>query len=327
MRVHLPHIEELDLAAPKSTVGIFKQLAERGKDRHHSVVEDPSLADAILFTECHLVDTGLGDWRLSRIRNHELRRAHPERCYVYDERDRPWSAMPGLYVSLSRRSIIPRYQVSSPYCSSWRVASRNGSLSDPKLLFSFVGSPTAGIREEIYLLRHPRAVIERVENFNFCNPSSERFTERRLRFGEVIGASKFVLCPRGNGTASMRLYETLAAGRVPVILADDWIPPRGPPWADFCIRWPEHRVQQLPVALENAEGSWADMAKAARSAFRTWFAADVLFDRLIDGLEPLVKMGAGGRFPRSGVRRTASPHVALTIANRVKHSRKRFGGS
>ena len=29
--------------------------------------------------------------------------------------------------------------------------------------------------------------------------------------------SKFFLCPRGTGTSSIRLYETLSAGRVPVI--------------------------------------------------------------------------------------------------------------
>ena len=80
----------------------------------------------------------------------------------------------------------------------------------------------------IYALRHRRCVVERVTNFTFWDSKAPVFEERRHRFREVLEASKFVLCPRGQGTSSIRLYETLASGRVPVIIADDWVARRGP---------------------------------------------------------------------------------------------------
>src|SRR2546423_4170060 len=43
------------------------------------------------------------------------------------------------------------------------------------------------------------------------------------RDGEICKASKFILCSRGVGTSSVRLFDTMRMGRVPVILSDQWL--------------------------------------------------------------------------------------------------------
>ena len=79
--------------------------------------------------------------------------------------------------------------------------------------------------------------------------------------------SKFVLCPRGLGTSSNRLYEVMQLGRVPVILSDDWDEPGGIPWATFSIRVSESRVAQLRAILERHAPVAAEMGARALSAW------------------------------------------------------------
>ncbi len=308
------------MSAEVSTVGKFRYLADRCRLKQHAVTEDADDADIILFTEGHILEGGLGDWRLDAIRRHPLRSRYPGKCYIYDERDKPWCALPGIYVSQSSGSMIRRYQVAGPYGSDWASPATSPiEDAEPELLFSFVGSPTAPVRETLYTFRHRRCVVERVTNFVFWDSRAPKFAERQQRFREVLLASKFVLCPCGQGTSSMRLYETLAAGRVPVILADDWVAPAGPDWERCSIRWPEVRAAQLPEYLERVEGDWPEMVKAVRDAHHRWLAPDVLFHRFIESLRPMVAADVAQRFPLSGIRRTALPRGIRKGASKVRH--------
>ena len=317
--VHFPHLDRLAMLSEVSTPERFRRLAEECRVKQHRVTEDAGNADMVLFTEAHILEGALGDWRLEEIRRHRLRKQYPEKCYVYDERDQPWCALPGLYVSQPRRSFIRRYQVASPYGSVWPSPAATSGDTEPDLLFSFVGSPTALVREAIYDLRHGRAAVERVTNFTFWDAKAPDFEERRDRFRDVLQASKFILCPRGQGTSSIRLYETLASGRVPVILADDWVAPIGPDWDRCSVRWPERLVAQLPSHLERIEGDWPEMASAVRETHRQWLAPDIMFHRLIESLRPLVESDVAARFPASGIRRTAVPRGLRKGLSRTKH--------
>lgn len=71
-------------------------------------------------------------------------------------------------------------------------------------------------------------------------------------FREALTGSVFALCPSGTGPNSIRLWESLAAGTIPVILADDWAPPGNPRLWDqaavFCPETPE-AIAALPDLL------------------------------------------------------------------------------
>lgn len=47
-------------------------------------------------------------------------------------------------------------------------------------------------------------------------------------YNEVISDSIFSLCPEGAGPNTLRLWESLAVGAIPVVFADEWIPPEVP---------------------------------------------------------------------------------------------------
>ena len=172
-------------------VRAFEELARADRFQAHELASDPEAADLILFTQCHMLPS---EWRLGPIRDHALTARFREKVMVYDERDRPWCAFPGVYVSMPRRSFDDRYQRAGGYYHHLPVAEPR---NDPDLLFSFIGSPSSRARSPLSRLRHPDAIVETVRQFTFYDPSSPNYEARRERYRELLARSRFVLCPRG----------------------------------------------------------------------------------------------------------------------------------
>jgi hypothetical protein len=238
-----------------------------------------------------------GEWRLNTIRRHPLTRAFPAKVMIYNECDQPWCALPGIYVNMPRRSFVAEHQ--RPW--GYFVPAQIPASETPDLLFSLVASNTASCRRPLFALQHPEAIVEEVQGFRFWDVTSEGFDERRARFRSTLARSRFVLCPRGNGTSSVRLYEVLAAGAVPVIIADDWTPPVGPPWEKFSIRWPEGQTDGLTEMLEARDGEWSRMSEEAHRAHLDYFSPEVYFHHVADRCADLLRSGSTTSFPARGV--------------------------
>jgi hypothetical protein len=296
MRVHLPRLLDPRLDGP---VEVLERLSTLDRFREHELVEDPATSDLILFCQCHMLPR---DWRLTTIRDHPLTKTYRDRVLTYDERDRPWCALPGIYVSMPTQSFDPRFQRSWGYFPPTDVAE---PLERPDILFSFIGSPSSPCRRALFEIRHPDAVIEEVRRFTFYDPSSPDFDGRRQRFRSVMSRSRFVLCPRGRGTSSIRLYEALARGCVPVIISDGWIAPDGPDWESFSIRWPERDAEGLAEMLEDRDADWPQLNRAARTAYEEFFAPSVWFHRIVERCSDLLESNAARNFPRQGIRNRA----------------------
>ena len=276
-------------------VDAFRRLAAADTVGRHHLADDPEDADVLLYPQCHML--GSADWQLAAIRDDPVARRFPEKVTVYDERDRPWRAFPGIYVSMPQgRFDIYRQRAWSYYT----VPDVTPQDLNPDLLFSFVGSDTARCRRPLFELHHPDAIVEEARGFVFWDPESVDFAARRARYQATTQRSRFVLCPRGHGTSSIRLYETLAAGRVPVIISDDWVPPVGPDWSTMSIRWPEGCVDGLVETLQAFDNRWDEMSKAARMAYEMYFAREVAFDRIAELCDQL---------RRTRLRSAASPSV------------------
>lgn len=60
-----------------------------------------------------------------------------------------------------------------------------------------------------------------------------------IRYNEILSDSVFSLCPEGAGPNSLRLWESMAVGSVPVVIADNWLPPSipgaDPSMEDCCV--------------------------------------------------------------------------------------------
>lgn len=291
MLVHLATFDDPHLDQPAAA---FHLHASTDRVGAHQLTDSPELADVILFTQCHMLTS---DWRLARIRRHRLTREFREKVMVYNECDRPWCALPGVYVNMPGPRFVSVHQ--RPW--AYFVPVQTTIDEHPDLLFSLVGSNTAACRRPLFALQHRDAVVEEARGFKFWEVTSEGFEKHRTRFRSTLARSRFVLCPRGNGTSSIRLYEALAAGAVPVIIADDWVPPAGPAWEECSIRWPEGQIDGLTQMLEDRNGDWPRLSAEARRAHEEYFSPAVYFHHVAERCADLLRSGSTTRFPARGV--------------------------
>lgn len=315
MRIHLPSV---GVPAGISAINDFRHLAEVSATARHDLVEDADSADVLLFTECHQLNDPIF---LGRVRSSEAYRAHREKSFVFDQRPRSYCSLPGLYTSVPWHALRRAYQV------PWSYHTVEDTPYDPDretdLLFSFVGTGRSHrCREQLFGLKHPRALIERVDGHVNWHPDSPGYTERRDFFADSLRRSAFVLCPRGRATSSFRFYEVMAAGRVPVVLADAWIPPVGIDVTEFAIIWPEADVEGLPRYLESQEHRAAEMGRRAREVFETRFAPEVMWDRIGDALEQLAATLPWRTFPAHGF--PPDRRVVRHIAGRARKQLQRL---
>jgi hypothetical protein len=207
MRVLIGRVGDPTLDAPADA---FEALAGRDRFGEHVLTSSGEQADVILFPQAHMVD-----WRLGAIWRTRLAAQFPKKIRIYDERDLPWSGFPGAYVSQPASSF--NWKKQRP-CGYYAVPMHEEN-APADLLFSFVGSLTHRCRQPLLGVTHPDAIVEVSSAFTFWDRSLSD-QRRRRRFREVMSRSMFILCPRGRGTSSIRLYEALAAGRVPVVISD-----------------------------------------------------------------------------------------------------------
>jgi len=96
----------------------------------------------------------------------------------------------------------------------------------------------------------------------------------RSEFLKSITESLTVLCPKGAGTNSIRFFETMSAGRVPVLISDQVVLPFEDiiDYSQFTIRIPEKMAENTGIALERrfdrlGRKKLIEMGKLARKAY------------------------------------------------------------
>jgi hypothetical protein len=305
--------------ASSPVIRAFCEQASQCAMMSHCLVDSPDLADCVLFVDLHLCPGNFN----GVLRRHPLFLKYQHKSLVYDERDEPWCTSPGVYVSMPRGHFDHTRQRAFAYYTG-NDATAADPFTEPDLLFSFVGSPghrTSGgfrVRRELLRINHPRALIEDSSGFVFYDDHGSPDTHRRRQthFASTLTRSKFVLCPRGRGTSSIRMYETLRGGRVPVVLADEWMPPDGPEWSAFTLTVRERDARGVAGIIEANEHRWPAMSKAARGAYDRWFSPQVAVSRIFDLCAELLESPA----PRMPSWRSAGygPMVMRSLRTRMR---------
>jgi hypothetical protein len=119
-----------------------------------------------------------------------------------------------------------------------------------------------------------------------ADPQTTAFAHQRedlvSLYIEIMASSRFVLCPRGFGTSSWRLFEALKMGRAPAIISDQWVSPEGPAWNEFSVRIGEREIESIPKRLEELEPRAEEMGRKARDQWEQWFSMEVCFHRIVE---------------------------------------------
>jgi hypothetical protein len=248
-------------------------------------------ADLILFPKTDKEQPEATD----RLR--DLKPAELARTCVFSQLDEPFPWAPGMYAS-----VPAGYARRGGFVGGFYVAQHHteaGGLGDdleaarglePDLLWSFVGTvsnhPT---RARLLELGDERSVVSDTRDWSDrvrWSWNGEHREEARAVFSgyaELLGRSRFVVCPRGRGAGSIRLFEAMRVGRAPVIVSDDWLPPPSVDWPSCSIRIAERDVATLPDVLREREPEASRLGAAARSVWEDRFSPERQLATLIEG--------------------------------------------
>lgn len=289
---------------------LLKHSAEVDRFRQHSLTEDPTEADIILFAEMGMVG------RFAEVvRAHPYYRRYKEKCFLFDSGDFFFPTVPGIYASQSKeqyrrggtRAGYYLYLIENAF-----ITYRPCTGSEPYLA-SFVGNRTSHpVREQLFHFNRRDIYVRDTSSV------SGRITyhggpEERARFwseyADSIAASRFSLCPRGAGAGSIRLYESMKMGRACVILSDEWQPNSGIDWDSFSITVAERDAAMIPEILERAAGRCVEMGMRARQTWEDHFSERVRFHRMVELCLDIRREGKNSRLARDqrALRYTANP--------------------
>jgi hypothetical protein len=258
----------------KEPITSFLEIASRDKFKQHCLVSDPDEADFILFIENSRYHD---DYFFSSLLKHELVLKYPDKTFMYNPHDQPWFILPGLYACMPKW-LKDDNIAATPYMETINPFIHNNDYREPKYLFSFDGRINSSARRKIFQITDPRAKLIETSTNIYGNQS----VQTKQDYARLLLDSKFVLAPKGAGTSSYRLFEAMKAGRVPVIISDNWLRPPGLAWESFAIFVAEKDILRLPEILRNEEINWRRKGRIARENWERFFADDTKFHYFIN---------------------------------------------
>ena len=275
MNIHLVSLNESEL---------ISLLRDRARYSSHTLTEDPGDADLILLAGSFGVDPNL-------LLGYPLYRSSPGLCAVYTEDDNYLPLVPGVYCSAE---IDAHSRAGRTF--SYSYLSRGGLYSNPfvaaadtppqkSLLASFQGGSTSLLRKRLFNLvfNRPDILIENTSTYFHWDLNQPGRELRQQRYAETLASSHFVLCPRGAGAGSIRLFEVMSAGVAPVLISDTYLLPPGPDWNTFLLRVPEKDIGRIPEILDAHVASSAERGRLAQLAWKKHFAPEHEFDSIVVG--------------------------------------------
>lgn len=262
----------------------------------HEIIDDPAQADIIIFVEA----LGYIHPYFFEVLRHPVYRRFKHKSVLYHINDTAHTLCRTLSPSVERGQPNLATRRSFHYISRIRD---NDSLQGtwdiqrtPKFMFSFVGDPdTHPVRKKILALSHARAFLSGSSGGKADHAEPEVKKTIEHFYIDSILNSHFVLCPRGYGPTSMRLFEVMQMGRVPVIIGDSWIPVPDIEWNSFAVFVPESAINSIPELLQSLMPQAADMGAKARMVWLQKFSPECALDELVSAAESVLKAPLGLR--------------------------------
>ncbi len=258
-----------------------------GGEADDQIVCDPSSADVIIYTSSRgFYDAPLLSM-LKPLTSREVKRL------VWDWGDAPLGRSSGFYCSLNQALFDHNRHRSAPYPVTFNELVDFASPDDATYDFGFVGGITAGVRQRIFetlgsgQTRH-NALI-RAQSTDWSSIFDRSGLSNKRDYAESLARMRFVLCPRGAGVGSVRLFETMKAGRVPIIISDGYVFPAGVDWARCSIKVRENDIASIPGLVAAILPQWPGMAAEARRAWTKNFSDATIFPYMMTQLRSILR--------------------------------------
>lgn len=107
-------------------------------------------------------------------------------------------------------------------------------------------------------------------DFFYFLPESQQL-ELSFSWNNLLGDSQYILCPRGWCVNSFRFFETMAAGRIPVLISDQAKLPLDHviDYSKFVVRVPEKDILSCYKYIDSFEKTY-NLSNAAKISKETW---------------------------------------------------------
>lgn len=252
-------------------------------------VLSPASADAIIFQE----KNSFKDFRyIKELKADDIISKYPHKVFTINRDDCATGLLKGLYTSMpaSRFDVqdyraVPYMEYPNefvfkkdiPEVSKTLLASWRGNLVSnpirPKLLKCYQGHD------------------------QFCLESTESWLDHgaleKKEYVDLIRRSHFSLCPAGWAPNSFRIYESMALGVCPVIIADLFVPPKGPDWNEFALFFPEKDLNNLHSFLEKNTGRAKELGARAKDAWQKYFSKEFIGTYYANSLLEIINSASG----------------------------------
>jgi hypothetical protein len=254
------------------------------QSRNWQLVDTPAAADLILV--CPRARNPV--FPIEVFRN-GIAWKHRHKCVVISTDDNPTLTHKGFYTSLrAGRTRSPWLKGGFYPLVTYAGPGEAFPLDlEFQYLFSFLGSfDTHPVRREIgslasraWMNKHDRFLVKdtSARNRPHAHDSADD-AEFHQGYLSTMLSSKFILCPRGRCPSSLRLFETMKARRVPVVISDDWVPTPEIQWDRFAVFIKEKDLPSIPAILQQEEGSFLERATAARNTWSAFFGVHSMAD-------------------------------------------------
>jgi len=265
--------------------GLFFQYPARTEEAFYKMLsrEAPHMPVpwATLIDKC--IDIGRISIELEDVCNHCVSRPTQTCCqHIYFRRLIPFLKRLGIHTLYTPHKLAGEDYIDGVALRACPLYAVN--IEDPKfragghdgprtLLYSFIGAYASHYitrtRLELFAwFQQPVSdvVIENIgawhlENVVYShkqNAQNEIVNDRALEartwhYNQVLGASQFSLCPSGAGPNSIRFWESLAAGAIPVLLSDGMCLPEeeGFDWNTAILIVPERNLRAIDPYLRS----------------------------------------------------------------------------
>jgi len=156
-----------------------------------------------------------------------------------------------------------------------------------------------------YLSMNPRIRTSFIIRDSFSGVNLKDPKSAREEYIRNMIQSDFVLCPKGDGNYSIRFFEALSLGRIPILIDTDIVLPleKSIDYSKFVIRIPHTELAKIGDRIADtfeamSEADFLNMQLEARSAFKKYLRYDAFFSSVL----PLMKEKSSGWLLSTGER-------------------------
>lgn len=293
MRIHFRYLNGARLRDYERSYvpTVIEELQRYDIERKWRVVDDPEQADLVVLWESYESNTPA---YIDALEADPVVRNASTRLVAVNYNDHAEGFLAGVYVSVEAPFFDPNIHASWPFFQMANTKvydldrERLANLK-PRWLFSFTGAASHAMRRRLFQRYSEAGGAYHVQHikkwYNHGAADQQHFVDVAL-------ASTFCLCPQGYSAYSPRIAEVMAMARVPVIIADAWIPFSFEEDTPYYIRISEADVDRIPEILEARLGEVETLRWNARRLWEKYCSRERRVPALV---ERLAKLAFGAR--------------------------------